>query len=217
MKISYPNSENNNVNPVNESVDLSIEEFIENHKMPQIPVKIKKSIEHWPAIEDQKWNFEHFKTVYGSRTVPIELGKRYTDDSWTQNLMTIEEFVENYIGSSSKSNITKAYLAQHELFGQIPELKDDFDIPLYCFTSDDDTTDESSESNWSHSYEEDIAINIWLGPSETVSPLHTDPKVGFLIYIQLSWRFVFHYTFWLLTGFFVYLHNIYKLSRNVNI
>ena len=201
MKISYPNSENNNVNPVNESVDLSIEEFIENHKMPQIPVKIKKSIEHWPAIEDQKWNFEHFKTVYGSRTVPIELGKRYTDDSWTQNLMTIEEFVENYIGSSSKSNNTKAYLAQHELFGQIPELKDDFDIPLYCFTSDDDTTDESSESNWSHSYEEDIAINIWLGPSETVSPLHTDPKVGFLIYIQLSWRFVFHYTFWLLTEF----------------
>ena len=50
--------------------------------------------------------------------------------------MTIEEFVENYIGigSSSKSNDTKAYLAQHELFGQIPELKDDFDIPLYCFT-----------------------------------------------------------------------------------
>ena len=99
---------------------------------------------------------------------------------------------------NSKSNNTKAYLAQHELFGQIPELKDDFDIPLYCFTSDDDTTDESSESNWSHSYEEDIAINIWLGPSETVSPLHTDPKVGFLIYIQLSWCFVFLYTFGLL-------------------
>ena len=87
MKISYPKSENNNVNPVNESVDLSIEEFIENHKMPQIPVKIKKSIEHWPAIEDQKWNFEHFKTVYGSRTVPIELGKRYTGKSFLEALI----------------------------------------------------------------------------------------------------------------------------------
>jgi len=166
VKVSYPISNNNNVLPVKESVELSIEEFIQNHKKPQIPVKITQSIEDWPAIEDKKWNFEHFKTVYGSRTVPIELGKRYTDDSWTQNLMSIQEFIENYIESSKSDN--KAYLAQHELFEQIPELKEDFDIPLYCYTTSDDENSESSDEN--------IAVNIWLGPSETVSPLHTDPK-----------------------------------------
>ena len=53
------------------------------------------------------------------------------------------------------------YLAQHELFQQIPELKDDFDIPLYCYS--DDNVEEAS-------------VNIWFGPSDTVSPLHTDPK-----------------------------------------
>lgn len=161
MKISYPIGDKNSINPVIESIEISLEDFILNHKKPEIPVKIKQSIDDWPAIENQKWSFDHFKMTYGSRTVPIELGKRYTDESWTQNLMTIQEFIENYI---EKSNDIKAYLAQHELFEQIPELKDDFDIPLYCFSNDDMN-------------EEDIAINIWLGPSETVSPLHTDPKV----------------------------------------
>ena len=57
MKISYPNSENNNVNPVNESVDLSIEEFIENHKMPQIPVKIKKKYRTLASNRRSKMEF----------------------------------------------------------------------------------------------------------------------------------------------------------------
>ena len=166
--------------PVKESIELSIEQFVKCHKTPQIPVKIKQSIDHWPAIEDKKWNFEYFKETYGSRTVPIELGKRYTDDSWTQNLMTIQEFIERYIENSSIHPSVKAYLAQHELFEQIPELKEDFEVPFYCFTSEiGDDNDETSENF--DTLEDNVAINIWLGPSETVSPLHTDPKVGNLI------------------------------------
>jgi len=173
VKIAYPVSDKNAIIPVKESIELSIEQFVKNHKTPEIPVKIKQSIEHWPAIEDEKWNFDYFKATYGSRTVPIELGKRYTDDSWTQNLMTIQEFIEKYIENSTNDQGTKAYLAQHELFEQIPELKEDFDVPLYCFTSevDDDTASEHLDTP-----EDNVAVNIWLGPSETVSPLHTDPK-----------------------------------------
>lgn len=173
VKIAYPLSDKYSIIPVKESTELSIEQFVKNHKTPQLPVKIKQSIEHWPAIEDKKWNFEYFKNTYGSRTVPIELGKRYTDDSWTQNLMTIQEFIEKYIENPKNDQSIKAYLAQHELFEQIPELKEDFEVPFYCFTSeiDDDKTSDNSDT-----LEDNVAVNIWLGPSETVSPLHTDPK-----------------------------------------
>jgi len=171
VKISYPISEKYSVIPIKESIDLSLEEFVKNHKNPEIPVKIKQTLENWPAIEDEKWNFEYFKATYGCRTVPIELGKRYTDESWTQNLMTIQEFIEKYIENSKNDQRIKAYLAQHELFEQIPELREDFEIPFYCFTSDDNENSENFDT-----IEDNVAINIWLGPSETVSPLHTDPK-----------------------------------------
>lgn len=54
------------------------------------------------------------------------------------------------------------YLAQHRLFDQIPQLLDDIIIPDYCAFGEGgiDKTD----------------LNIWIGPADTVSPLHTDPK-----------------------------------------
>lgn len=33
----------------------------------------------------------------GTRTVPVELGSRYTDEEWSQTLMTVEEFINCYI------------------------------------------------------------------------------------------------------------------------
>jgi lysine-specific demethylase 8 len=48
--------------------------------------------------------------------VPIELGKRYTDDNWTQKLMTIQDFVEKYI-QTDKNGV--GYLAQYQLFDQV--------------------------------------------------------------------------------------------------
>ena len=49
---------------------------------------------------------------------------------------------------------------------QVKELREDFDVPEYCYTS---SAEEEGE-------EEDPDVNIWLGPAGTVSPLHTDPK-----------------------------------------
>ena len=59
----------------------------------------------------------------GYRTVPVELGRRYTDDSWTQSLMTIRHFVDRYLDDDdSVGGGARAvgYLAQHELFEQVP-------------------------------------------------------------------------------------------------
>jgi lysine-specific demethylase 8 len=50
---------------------------------------------------------------------------------------------------------------------KIPELKDDFEVPLYCFTESDD-----------------VDVNCWIGPKGTVSPLHTDPKHNLLAQVN---------------------------------
>jgi len=142
--------------------ELSIENFVNRFKSRRIPVIIKNALWHWPALADNSdnlWTVPYLKRVAGYRTVPVELGSRYTDDDWTQTLMTINDFIDNYVENPSPQR--KGYLAQHNLFDQITELADDFDIPEYCYTGED--TD-------------DIAVNIWFGPKNTVSPLHTDPK-----------------------------------------
>lgn len=33
----------------------------------------------------------------GCRTVPVEVGSRYTDEEWSQTLLTVDEFIDRYI------------------------------------------------------------------------------------------------------------------------
>ena len=155
---------NTNVAPLALEYELPIEDFVNNYKCCSKPVLIKRAISHWPALSQSSshfWNVTYIKNLAGYRTVPVEIGSRYTDDDWTQTLMTINDFVEKYVVNSSQNE--KGYLAQHDLFSQISELKDDFEIPEYCYTGEDNDL-------------ENIALNIWFGPDKTVSPLHTDPK-----------------------------------------
>lgn len=35
--------------------------------------------------------------LYIYRTVPVELGRRYTDDEWSQKLLPINDFITSYI------------------------------------------------------------------------------------------------------------------------
>lgn len=60
-----------------------------------------------------------------------------------------------------------AYLAQHQLFDQIPPLRRDVITPDYCALMLADEEDEAGA--------ESVAINAWFGPGGTVSPLHNDP------------------------------------------
>lgn len=70
----------------------------------------------------------------------------------------------------------KAYLAQHQLFDQIPALRRDIMTPDYCSLLLDDENDAS------------VATNAWFGPAGTVSPLHNDPFHNLLAQVVGSKR-----------------------------
>ncbi|XP_030762619.1 bifunctional peptidase and arginyl-hydroxylase JMJD5 [Sitophilus oryzae] len=149
---------------VQEEFMPSLEFFANQYFYQQLPVKLKGCIKHWSALK--KWsNIQYFLNLAGARTVPIEIGSHYTDKNWSQKLMTIKEFIENYLLSENRE---VGYLAQHNLLDQIIELKDDIQIPEYCCCS----------LNYEKATDPDI--NIWLGPKETLSPLHQDPKNNIL-------------------------------------
>lgn len=123
-------------------------------------MKLTDCINDWPALS--LWSVEYILQKARFRTVPIEIGSKYTDDTWTQKLMTIGDFVDQYI-KNKQSEI--GYLAQHNLFNQIPEFLDDIGVPSHI------------KENYG---KVDVDISVYFGPAGTVSPLHYDPKHNLL-------------------------------------
>ena len=129
------------------------------HVATTTPVLITDAMHGWPAL--RRWDVDYIRRVAGHRTVPVELGSKYTDDAWSQTLMTVAEFIDDYV---CRQDAPLAYLAQHELFEQVTELAADVVTPSYCGLGEDGHVD----------------VNAWFGPPATVSPLHTDPKHNLL-------------------------------------
>ncbi|GIY52151.1 lysine-specific demethylase 8 [Caerostris darwini] len=146
---------------VKEEKNLSQEEFLENYLRKSCPVILNDSIKNWPAFSSRPWSVDYVLEKARYRTVPIEIGSKYTDDNWTQKLMTVEEFVEKYIKHKSQQKEI-GYLAQHSLFDQIPELFEDIELPFYITNKND------------------VDISVYFGPGGTISPLHFDPKFNLL-------------------------------------
>jgi hypothetical protein len=144
------------------------------------PVIIKGALHHWPARNDRPWNSPSYllsKTIGGRRLVPIELGRSYVDEGWGQKIVAFKEFMENYILDPESSTLATGYLAQHNLFAQIPSLREDIVIPDYCFTSPPPPHHSSplAEKHSKLPQLDEPLLNAWFGPAGTISPLHTDP------------------------------------------
>ncbi|KAG7632006.1 JmjC domain [Arabidopsis suecica] len=141
---------------------LSLEGFLRDYYLPGTPVVITNSMAHWPART--KWNhLEYLNTVAGNRTVPVEVGKNYLCSDWKQELVTFSKFLER-MRTNKSSPMEPTYLAQHPLFDQINELRDDICIPDYCFVGGGELQ----------------SLNAWFGPAGTVTPLHHDPHHNIL-------------------------------------
>ncbi|KAG8638255.1 lysine-specific demethylase JMJ30 isoform X1 [Manihot esculenta] len=140
---------------------LSLETFLREHFLCGCPVILSDYMTHWPART--KWNdMDYLIKVAGDRTVPVEVGKNYLCRDWKQELITFSQFLER-IQSNSSSDVP-TYLAQHPLFDQINELRNDICIPDYCFVGGGELR----------------SVNAWFGPAGTVTPLHRDPHHNIL-------------------------------------
>ncbi|KAI0813971.1 hypothetical protein GGR55DRAFT_633376 [Xylaria sp. FL0064] len=65
-----------------------------------------------------------------------------------------------------------AYLAQHQLFTQLPALRNDILIPDYCYTT---PPPHPTDARLNQPELDEPLLNAWFGPPGTISPLHNDP------------------------------------------
>ncbi|KAI9054578.1 hypothetical protein LZ554_001731 [Drepanopeziza brunnea f. sp. 'monogermtubi'] len=145
------------------------------------PLIITGALDHWPARGDRSWSRPSYllsKTIGGRRLIPIELGRSYVDEGWGQKIIPFKDFMEYYIFLDTKTPArATGYLAQHNLFNQIPSLREDIAIPDYCYTSPPPPHHSSplAEKHARMPELDEPLLNAWFGPAGTISPLHTDP------------------------------------------
>ncbi|CAE7264182.1 kdm8, partial [Symbiodinium pilosum] len=127
---------------------------------------------------------------HGHRTIPIEMGFA-EDDAQSRELQQstasegsfiMNDFVMKYLLPSNESSQRKledwpseaidawsvsevAYMAQHQLLMQIPELRSDIAIPHFCSLGKLQT------------------VNVWIGTAGTVTALHYDLDDNFLVQV----------------------------------
>ena len=173
--------------------------------VPAVPAVLTHVIDGWPAYTTRPWaDLDYLKATIGHRTVPVETGAHYLADDFDEKLMTFAEYVERHIEPPPPPpGVSRAYLAQHQLFEQCPKLKRDIVMPDYCLLSlddDDDGGDDDGDDGGDDGDDrgdggddggggkvkgaacsggrrgrEGVRVNAWFGPAGTLSPLHYDP------------------------------------------
>ncbi|KAI9833790.1 MAG: hypothetical protein M1819_003524 [Sarea resinae] len=152
------------------------------------PLHISHALDHWPALDERPWSSVAYllrRTFGGRRLVPVEVGRAYTDEGWGQEIVTFGEFVDRYLvkdenndGKDGEQEATPkktGYLAQHDLFSQIPSLRNDISIPDYCYTTPPCPLPNTPLESKTIQTLDTPLLNAWFGPAGTISPLHTDP------------------------------------------
>ncbi|KKA30777.1 hypothetical protein TD95_004406 [Thielaviopsis punctulata] len=152
------------------------------------PVIFTDLVDHWPALTSRPWRKPAYllrSTFDGRRLVPVEIGRSYVDADWGQKLIPFKKFLSEYIdggfdGNSDTLNKKRGYLAQHDLFAQIPSLRQDITIPDLCWSEPPLERTIGSGPKPEHS---DPRLNAWFGPAGTITPLHTDSTHNILVQV----------------------------------
>ena len=157
-----------------------MEEF-ERHLGTGLPLVIRGALPHWPALRERPWRSPAYlmkRTFGGRRLIPVEIGRSYTDAGWSQSIITFKEFMSRFLlrDPAEVQEQGIGYLAQHDLFSQIPSLRNDISIPDYCYTDPPAPAPGTplGDKEQPPKLEEPL-LNAWFGPAGTISPLHTDP------------------------------------------
>ncbi|KAL8711336.1 MAG: hypothetical protein Q9220_004233 [cf. Caloplaca sp. 1 TL-2023] len=163
-----------------QSCDAPSMHAFERHMQTAQPLRISEALTHWPAMHERPWSSPSYlleRTFGGKRLIPVEIGRSYTDPGWGQSIITFKQFMESYMLSIDAVHGKLGYLAQHDLFSQIPSLRNDIAIPDYCYTVPPPTEASNvvSVGRTPPPQLEEPLLNAWFGPAGTVSPLHTDP------------------------------------------
>lgn len=154
-----------------EAAQLSLAGFKQNYFRQQA-VTMRRLACDWPACA--QWagpeGLRKLAQSYGHRTVPIEL--RDPQGRMRESFMLLKDFIEKKLLSPDAKDIAKngetAYLAQHDLFAQIPELRRFIATPELC--------QAGKLSN----------VSAWLGTGGTITRAHYDSYDN--IFVQLTGR-----------------------------
>lgn len=143
---------------------------------------LSKGCSDWPASEAHKWvtTRDYLRSIAGrGRVVPVEIGSSYTSSDWTQNIVLFDEFLDSLETKQADGKEGIMYLAQHDLFRQLPCLLSDIQIPDWVYCAPPPSSSPLPELGRvvykPPTTEEGYILNAWLGPEGTFSPAHTDP------------------------------------------
>ncbi|KAG2048776.1 Clavaminate synthase-like protein [Suillus hirtellus] len=143
-------------------------------------------VQGWKALSS--WaSIDYLRSVAGpGRLVPVEVGKDYRTEEWTQRLMSWDCFLQSldFPEHPAQTQNEVLYLAQHNLFMQFPALEGDIGIPEYVYACPDPPSCYPAYKPPGNT--DGLIINAWLGPRGTISPAHTDPF--FNCYVQVVGR-----------------------------
>ena len=146
-----------------------------------VPVELGRSYTH------EGWGqsilpFGDFMKTYLTRRVekPVSISKDVSNQQNPPPTTVSNGVVTDGVETSDDEEPRVGYLAQHDLFSQIPSLRNDISIPDYCFTEPPPCPEARTEGRRAESRLEEPLLNAWFGPAGTISPLHTDPYYNIL-------------------------------------